>query len=59
MDQSDCVNIRTYFALNDDDKLTIVVVGVDASGADMMDGVLLNRALNCPTTCFINPELMI
>jgi hypothetical protein len=59
MDQSDCVNIRTYFALNDDDKLTIVVVGVDASGADMTDGVLLNRALNCPTTCFTNSELMI
>jgi hypothetical protein len=53
------VNIRTYFALNDDDKLTIVVVGVDASGADMTDGVLLNRALNCPTTCFTNSELMI
>ena len=59
MDQPGCVNIRTYFALNEAGTLTIVVVGVDASGADMMDGVLLNRALNCPTTCFINSELMI
>ena len=37
MDQPGCVNIRTYFALNEAGTLTIVVVGVDDNGEDMTD----------------------
>lgn len=51
IDQPNCVNIRTYFGLNSEEKLTIVIVGVDANGEDMTDGVLLNRALLCPENC--------
>jgi hypothetical protein len=58
MDQTGCVNIRTYFALNSEQKLTIVIVGVDANGADMTDGVLLNRAFLCPEKCPQNSPLI-
>jgi hypothetical protein len=51
VNQPNCVNVRTYFALNSDMKLTIVVVGVDANGEDITDGVLLNKALLCPENC--------
>jgi hypothetical protein len=59
MDQTGCVNIRTYFALNSEQKLTIVIVGVDANGADMTDGVLLNMSLLCPVNCPQNSQLML
>lgn len=58
MAQSECVNIRTYFALNNEGTLTIVVVGVNANGEDMTDGVLLNMATNCPIYCPEKSELI-
>ena len=58
IDQPNCVNIRTYFGLNNEEKLTIVIVGVDANGEDMTDGVLVNRGNDCPNMCFINSPLM-
>ncbi|CAI8155807.1 MAG: Uncharacterised protein [Flavobacteriales bacterium UBA4585] len=58
INQPNCVNIRTYFGLNSEEKLTIVIVGVDANGEDMTDGVLLNMATNCPIFCPNNSELM-
>jgi hypothetical protein len=59
INQDDCIGIRTYFAKNSDNKLTIVVVGVDANGNDMTDGVLLNRALGCPNACPSASSLMV
>jgi hypothetical protein len=59
MDQPGCVNIRTYFALNEAGTLTIVVVGVDDNGDDMTQGVLLDKANNCPINCSVVSELMI
>jgi len=59
MDQPGCVNIRTYFALNEAGTLTIVVVGVDDNGDDMTQGVLLDMATNCPIFCATNSELML
>ena len=59
MDQSGCVDVRTYFALNADEELTIVVVGVDENGNDMTSGILLNRAFDCPLDCSTNSPLMV
>jgi hypothetical protein len=56
--QTGCVGVRTYFALNAKSELTIVVVGVDANGEDMTDGVLLNRAYDCPSACAPNSPLL-
>jgi hypothetical protein len=59
MDQSGCVDIRTYFALNADETLTIVVVGVDENGDDMTGGVLLNKSFDCPVDCSTTSSLMV
>jgi hypothetical protein len=58
MTQPGCVGIRTYFALNAQGDLTIVAVGVDESGNDITNGVLLNRAYDCPSECAPNSPLL-
>lgn len=58
MTQPGCEGVRTYFALDDANKLTIVVVGVDANGNDMTNGIILERAWHCPSICPVNSPLM-
>ncbi|MDA0984609.1 MAG: hypothetical protein O3C56_02245 [Bacteroidetes bacterium] len=58
MDQEGCDGVRTYFALNDIGKLTIVVVGVDANGNDLTNGVILDKSDLCPHICPISSPLM-
>lgn len=59
INQVGCAGVRTYFAINETGNLTIVVVGVDLSGNDMTDGIILNKGKNCPTYCESNSSLMI
>ncbi len=58
MTQPGCVSLRTYFALDEFNNLTIVVVGVDSQGNDMTSGVLINRAYRCPAICPANSVLI-
>ncbi len=58
MTQPGCTGVRTYFALDDLNNLTIVVVGVDAQGNDITSGIIMERANRCPILCPINSELM-
>ncbi len=58
MTQPGCTGVRTYFALDDTNKLTIVVVGVDSLGNDITSGIILDRAYMCPAMCPINSDLM-
>lgn len=58
MAQAGCVGVRTYFALNEIDILTIIVVGVDSTGNDLTNGVILNHALDCPPVCPNNSPLL-
>ena len=59
LNQPDCVDVRTYFALNSNNELTIVVVGVNSNGEDLTNGIILNRAQGCPFNCSNNSPLMI
>jgi len=56
--QPGCVNVRTYFAL-DQGTLTIVVVGVDTDGNDITSGVLLDITILCPSDCPVDSPLMV
>lgn len=56
--QPGCVNVRTYFAL-DQGVLTIVVVGVDSEGNDMSNGILLDITYGCPSDCPVDSPLMV
>jgi hypothetical protein len=49
--QTGCVGIRIYNAINEDGKLTNVMVGVDKDGNDMTTGKVYDDGLRCPTFC--------
>lgn len=48
--QSGCMGIRMYFAEEADGDKTLVHVGVDAAGNDMLNMVVEN-GLRCPAFC--------
>jgi len=58
MTQPGCAGVRTYFALDELNNLTIVIVGVDELGNDMTSGIILDRAFSCPIYCSLNSVLM-
>jgi hypothetical protein len=46
--QTGCVGIRIYNAINEDGKLTNVLVGVDRDGNDLYTGKIYDHGLPCP-----------
>jgi hypothetical protein len=50
--------VRTYFSLDTNNKLSIVVVGVDAQGEHLTTGILLGNPSPCPYICPLNSPLM-
>jgi len=55
--QDGCVGARAYFALNTDQTMTLVFVGVDGFGHDMDDGELADRTFPCPPFCAMDSAL--
>jgi hypothetical protein len=51
LSQSGCVGIRYYYAKTDAGVATLVLVGVDASGNDLTQGVLGEQIIPCPPFC--------
>lgn len=51
LNQDGCLGIRTYYAIDSEDALCLVMVGVDANGDDMENGVILERMSPCPPYC--------
>jgi hypothetical protein len=51
LSQAGCAGVRYYYAKKDDGTATIVLVGVDAAGNDITQGVLGNESLPCPPYC--------
>jgi hypothetical protein len=45
--------------LTDNNKITLVLVGVDVSGNDLTNGVILDDLAGCPPFCSINSPLMV
>jgi hypothetical protein len=58
MSQPGCVSLRSYFAKNSNNELTLVVVGVDVNGNDMTSGLIMNRGVKCPFGCPVASPLM-
>lgn len=48
IDQTDCVGITYYFALDDNNELTLVLVGAKADENDMINGELADNSLPNP-----------
>jgi hypothetical protein len=49
--QPGCVGIRQYFARNEAKEVTLVLVGVDSNGNDMINGIIGEGAQACPPLC--------
>jgi hypothetical protein len=49
--QPQCVGIRYYYAKTDSGASTLVLVGVDSTGNDMVQGVLGESIVPCPPWC--------
>jgi hypothetical protein len=59
INQTGCVEVRTYFAKNAAGALTLVIVGVNANGNDMTAGKIMNRLIKCPNNCPHNSPLLL
>lgn len=49
--QKNCVGIRFYFAIGDDNSKTLVAVGVDENENDLCNGLIADHFISCPPHC--------
>jgi hypothetical protein len=49
--QDGCIGIRIYYAKKDDGNPTLVIVGVDKSGNDMFNNLIIDHGFPCPPIC--------
>lgn len=49
--QKNVVGIRYYYAKMDDGTPTLILVGVDDTGKDMTNGMIMERISPCPPYC--------
>ncbi|MVO08582.1 hypothetical protein GOQ30_05325 [Flavobacterium sp. TP390] len=59
LSQANCIGVRIYNGYdNGTGKLSPVLVGVDSTGKDMVDGVILDRLKPCPEYCDTSSPLI-
>lgn len=51
LNQANCVGVRCYFARNDKQESTLVLVGATADQNDMVNGAVLEWGFPCPPIC--------
>ncbi len=49
--QEGAVGMRYYYGMDDEGTPHIILIGVEADGNDMIEGLLAERALPCPPAC--------
>lgn len=49
--QQGCVGIRIYYALDENGAKQLILVGANADGNDLFNGVLAERSFKCPQDC--------
>jgi hypothetical protein len=55
LDQTDCVGIRVYYALDDDGLREMIICGAKANEDDLYNGILAERAKKSPPGGASNP----
>lgn len=50
LNQSDCMGIRIYYAIDDTGKKQLILAGCLADGTDMLN-LLMDYSVPCPTVC--------
>ncbi|VXB06014.1 conserved hypothetical protein [Flavobacterium sp. 9AF] len=52
LQQNDCIGVRIYNGYDKTNgRMAPVLVGVDSSGKDITNGVIIDRMAPCPTDC--------
>ena len=52
LNQEGCEGIKIYNALNEENKITFVLVGYNKDFNDMTDGYIADKAAICPEQCY-------
>jgi hypothetical protein len=56
LEQEDCVGIRFYYGKENDGAKNLIAVGANSEENDLIDGIIVEKTLSCPTRCSeINP----
>ncbi|MES2394908.1 MAG: hypothetical protein V4549_02845 [Bacteroidota bacterium] len=51
INQSGCVGIRIYYAIDNNGAKQLIIVGANTSENDLYTGLLAERSVPCPTRC--------
>lgn len=51
LNQSGCVGIRLYYALDEKNAKQLIMVGVKSDETDMYEGLIKERSIPCPPIC--------
>lgn len=51
LNETGCMGIRVYFAVDAANEYTIVMVGADANESDMLAGPIVEVGAKCPPLC--------
>jgi hypothetical protein len=57
LDQEGCMGIRIYYALDENGKKQLIIVGADTNENDLYNGIIAERAFYCPPYCATNSPL--
>lgn len=57
LNQTGCVGIRAYYAIDNNGQKQLILVGVDANENDLYNGLLAERSRPCPPYCGSNNVL--
>ena len=50
--------IESHYALDENGKQQLIIVGVDSNENDLYEGVIADRSIPCPPFCPINSPLI-
>jgi hypothetical protein len=51
LNQEGCMGIRIYYALDEEGKKQLIIVGADANENDIYNGIIAEKSLWCPPFC--------
>lgn len=57
LNQTGCVGVRIYHAMQEDGRPCLVLVGLNESGEELLDGELVEFGYPCPPFCPEGPSL--